>query len=103
MFVGFAPSLDAIPTLRPRLLMTSPQLPSSEVLAELVRYRMPFGKYRGSLLLRLPEAYLVWLSQGRMPGGKLGMLLESALIIRHNGLLPLLEPLLLEEEKRGAD
>jgi uncharacterized protein len=64
------------------------------LLLELANYRMPFGKYRGRLLIDLPEAYLVWFSQKGFPEGKLGMLLESALSVRMNGLEHLVRPLI---------
>ena len=57
--------------------MTSAEglLPSPEILAELARARMPFGKYKGVRLLELHEAYLAWFARQGMPPGKLGMLL----------------------------
>jgi hypothetical protein len=67
---------------------------------------MPFGKYQGTLLVKLPEAYLAWFARKGMPQGKLGMLLESALVIRQNGLDALIAPILKElqeKERRGAD
>lgn len=69
-------------------------LPPQELLLELARTRMPFGKYKGELLLRLPEAYLAWFARQGMPKGKLGVLLESARVIRSNGLDALVRPLL---------
>jgi uncharacterized protein len=61
-------------------------LPNPDLLRELADYRMPFGKYTGRRLIELPEPYLVWLQQKGMPKGKLGMLLETALVVRSNGL-----------------
>jgi hypothetical protein len=55
---------------------------------------MPFGKYKGLLLIRLPDAYLTWFRQTGFPPGKLGMLMESALEVRSNGLEYLLAPLI---------
>jgi len=62
-------------------------------LLELANTRMPFGKYQGVLLIELPEAYLVWFSRQGFPPGKLGMLLESALTVKMNGLEALVRPL----------
>lgn len=57
---------------------------------------MPFGKYEGTRLLELPEAYLAWFARKGMPGGKLGVLLETALVVRSNGLEPMLRALRAE-------
>jgi hypothetical protein len=64
---------------------------------------MPFGKYKGTLLLRLPEAYLAWFARQGMPKGKLGMLLETALVVRSSGLEPLVEPLLAKVEREERE
>jgi uncharacterized protein (DUF3820 family) len=68
-------------------------MPSQQLLLELLDYRMPFGKYQGVLLLRLPEAYLAWFARKGMPPGKLGILLETALVVRSNGLEPVMQEL----------
>jgi uncharacterized protein (DUF3820 family) len=62
-------------------------------LESLVEARMPFGKYQGQRLLDLPEAYLVWFQRQGFPRGKLGQQLQSALEIKANGLLGVLDPL----------
>ena len=67
--------------------------PSPERLLELARARMPFGKYKGRLLIDLPEAYLAWFARKGFPPGKLGEQLESMFEIKHNGLASLVEPL----------
>jgi len=64
-----------------------------EHLLELSRVRMPFGKYRGRLLIDLPEPYVVWFAQKGMPRGKLGELLQSIYEIKLNGLEYLFDPL----------
>jgi uncharacterized protein (DUF3820 family) len=73
--------------------MSEPLTPDPEQLRELIRMRMPFGKFQGTHLLDLPQAYLVWFAQKGFPRGKLGELMQLALEIDHNGLRPLLEPL----------
>lgn len=55
-------------------------------LHELATQRMPFGKYKGRLLIDLPEPYLVWFSRNGFPSGKLGRLLETMYTIKVNGL-----------------
>ncbi len=64
------------------------------LLVELANTRMPFGKYQGRLLIDLPEPYLVWFGRTGFPKGRLGMLLESTLSIKANGLESLVRPLI---------
>jgi uncharacterized protein (DUF3820 family) len=56
------------------------------ILLQLTTMKMPFGKYKGSILCNLPEPYLVWFKQKGFPSGKLGILLESLYEIKLNGL-----------------
>lgn len=66
---------------------------SQEALFEaLVTTKMPFGKYQGTVLCNLPEAYLLWFHQQGFPKGKLGMLLATCYEIKLNGLDYLLVP-----------
>ncbi|MXV52064.1 hypothetical protein GS399_13875 [Pedobacter sp. HMF7647] len=65
----------------------------SQILIDLVRNKMPYGKYKGVLIADIPEHYLVWLKQNGFPAGKLGMLLSTMYEIRLNGLTYLLKPL----------
>lgn len=62
-------------------------------LEELANYKMPFGKYKGQLLLHLPEAYFVWFKQKGFPEGKLGRMMQEMHELKINGLEPLLRPL----------
>jgi uncharacterized protein (DUF3820 family) len=64
-----------------------------EYLMRLANARMPFGKYAGSLLIDLPEAYVVWFARKGYPEGEIGELLASLYAIKENGLEPLLRPL----------
>ena len=64
-----------------------------KIFYDLVNFKMPFGKYKGTLICNLPEPYLVWFNQKGFPEGKLGMLLASMYEIKLNGLEYLLKPL----------
>jgi uncharacterized protein (DUF3820 family) len=55
--------------------------------------KMPFGKYKDVVLCDLPVSYLEWFQRNGFPKGKLGMLLETMLVIKMNGLMYLLEPI----------
>lgn len=55
-------------------------------LLELADTRMPFGKYRGRLLVELPEPYVVWFAGQGFPPGKLGEMLQTVYEIKVNGL-----------------
>jgi uncharacterized protein (DUF3820 family) len=67
--------------------------PNKDILTDLVKIRMPFGKYKGVLICNLPEPYLVWFHSKGFPEGKLGMLLATIYEIKLNGLEHLLTPL----------
>ncbi len=66
---------------------------NTEILNDLVTYKMPFGKYKSKLICDLPEYYLVWFYRQGFPEGKLGILLATMYEIKLNGLEYLLEPL----------
>jgi uncharacterized protein (DUF3820 family) len=55
--------------------------------------KMPFGKYKGSILCNLPGSYLEWFNREGFPPGKLGVLLTTMYEIKLNGLEDLLLPL----------
>lgn len=75
-------------------------LSDPNALLELARTRMPFGKYRGRLLIDLPERYVVWFSQKGFPKGKLGEMLAAVYEIKLNGLEYIFDPL-REQEGSG--
>ncbi len=64
-----------------------------QMLIELVRMRMPFGKYKNRTLCDLPEPYLVWFHRKGFPPGRIGMLLSALYEIKLNGLEYLLKPI----------
>ncbi|HJV36175.1 DUF3820 family protein [Geomonas sp.] len=67
--------------------------PDRAFLVKLARTRMPFGKYAGTLLVDLPEPYLVWLRQQGFPEGELGDMLQCMYEVKLNGLEHLFDPL----------
>ncbi len=71
------------------------ELPAADpqLLLKLVRTKMPFGKYKDTLLCDLPDAYLEWFARKGFPQGSLGMLLQTMHEIKLNGLQDLLTPL----------
>jgi uncharacterized protein (DUF3820 family) len=75
--------------------MDTPELPFSDpgVLITLTKMKMPFGKYKGTLICNLPVEYLEWFARKGFPPGKMGMLLATIYEIKLNGLDYLLQPL----------
>ncbi|WP_159951536.1 DUF3820 family protein [Polaribacter septentrionalilitoris] len=57
-----------------------------EILIELSKMKMPFGKYKGRFLIDLPEHYVVWYHNKGFPKGKLGQQLELVYELKLNGL-----------------
>lgn len=66
---------------------------NAEILLDLVKLKMPFGRYKGTILANLPVSYLEWFQRKGFPEGKLGMQLATMYEIKSNGLEYLLEPL----------
>ena len=66
---------------------------NGELMLQLVSMKMPFGKYKGTVLCNLPVSYLEWFKRKGFPKGKLGMLLATMYEIKINGLEKLLDPL----------
>jgi hypothetical protein len=65
----------------------------SKILLEIVKIKMPFGKYQNRLLCDLPISYLEWFAAKGWPAGKLGQMLATVYEIKLNGLEYLLKPL----------
>ena len=64
--------------------------PDSKILIDIVQTKMPFGKYKGTIISDLPVYYLEWLHNKGFPAGKLGMMLASVYEIKINGLTTIL-------------
>jgi len=74
--------------------------PDSKILIEIIQTKMPFGKYKGTMICDLPVYYLEWLYKKGFPPGRLGMLLSSVYEIKINGLNSILT-LVKSSLKRG--
>jgi uncharacterized protein len=70
-------------------------MPDGNMLLDIVSMKMPFGKYKGTVLKNLPVSYLEWFARKGFPSGKLGNLLQCLLEIKMNGL----DDLLIQIEK----
>ena len=66
--------------------MSLPVIPDKKEFLALSATKMPFGKYKGTRLVDLPEPYLVWFSRQGFPKGKLGKMLQAVYEIKLNGL-----------------
>ncbi len=66
---------------------------NGELLLQLINTKMPFGKYKNTLICDLPEFYIEWFARKGFPKGKIGVLLETMHEINLNGLKDLLKPL----------
>jgi uncharacterized protein (DUF3820 family) len=73
--------------------------PDKEHLVKLANTRMPFGKFQNTLLVNLPEPYLVWFKQKGFPKGEIGAMLEEMYEIKLNGLEYLIQPLVKKFSK----
>lgn len=62
------------------------KLLQAEQFLKLASYRMPFGKYKGSLLIDLPEPYVVWFAKQGFPKGELGVMFGILYEVKLNGL-----------------
>ena len=68
-------------------------MPDPSVLLELVKAKMPYGKYKDRLICELPVSYLEWFQRKGFPRNKLGRQLQMMFEIKLNGLEYLLVPL----------
>lgn len=62
-------------------------------LIKLAQTKMPFGKFKGTVLIDLPERYIVWFETQGFPEGEIGNLLKQLYEIQVNGLEYLIRPL----------
>ena len=64
---------------------------NQELLIKLAHTKMPFGKYEGWHLIDLPEYYVVWIHNNRLPAGTLGDQLRLIYELKLNGLEKLIK------------
>ncbi len=55
-------------------------------LIKLANTKMPYGKYEGKYLIDLPEYYVVWIQNNRLPKGELGEQIKLIYELKLNGL-----------------
>jgi uncharacterized protein (DUF3820 family) len=67
---------------------------NSAHLIKLANTKMPYGKFKGSYLIDLPEYYLVWYKQKGFPKGQLGDMLHEIYEIQLNGLESMIQKLI---------
>ena len=61
-----------------------------QFLVDTANMKMPYGKYKGTFLIDLPEHYIVWYQQKGFPKGRLGSMLGLVYELKLNGLEDLL-------------
>lgn len=66
--------------------MSQINTPNPNHLIELANYKMPFGKYKGYYLIKIPEYYYIWYQRKGFPQGKLGRMMQETYEIKMNGL-----------------
>ena len=71
-------------------------LQDKQFLIDVSKMRMPYGKYKGTFLIDLPEHYVVWYHNKGFPKGKMGQMLGLVYELKLNGL----EDLIREIRKR---
>jgi len=61
-------------------------IPDPKFLIQTANMKMPFGKFKNTFLIDLPEHYLVWYRNKGFPKGKLGQMMETVFEVKRNGL-----------------
>lgn len=60
--------------------------PDKQFLIDTANMKMPFGKYKNTYLVDIPEYYLVWYKNKGFPSGKLGKMMALVYELQLNGL-----------------
>ena len=64
--------------------------PDPKILIDIVQMRMPYGKYKGTIIADIPVSYLEWMAGKGFTKDKMGMLLSTTFEIKTNGLSEIL-------------
>jgi len=67
--------------------------PDKQFLVDTANMKMPFGKYKNTYLVDIPEYYLVWYKNKGFPNGKLGKMMALVYELQLNGLQDILKKL----------
>ncbi len=65
-----------------------------QFMIDLVRAKMPFGKYKDYYITDIPVHYLEWMNREGFESNKLGQYLSTMFEIRTNGLIHILRPII---------
>jgi len=63
-------------------------------------WKMPFGRYKGLLLVSLPDEYLMWFKEHGFPNGRLGELMTFVYEVKMAGAEEVFEPIRRQERGR---
>lgn len=77
----------------------------AEYFSDLARYRMPFGRFKGSAIHDLPLEYLRWFPEraGGFPKSRLGELMEFVCQVKSDGAEMIFAPLRQGEGRDSQD
>jgi uncharacterized protein (DUF3820 family) len=64
--------------------------PDPKILVDIVQTKMPYGKYKGTIIADIPISYLEWMAGKGFSKDKMGMLLSTTFEIKTNGLSEIL-------------
>lgn len=78
-----------------------PDILDPQDLIKIANTKIPFGRFKGRVLVDLPEEYLLWFANRGFPTGKLGQLMQLTLELKINGLESLVDPLREDTDRRS--
>ncbi|MBS9774085.1 MAG: DUF3820 family protein [Tenacibaculum sp.] len=66
---------------------------NKQFLLDTAKAKMPFGKYKGTYLIDIPEYYIIWYKNKGFPQGKLGKMMMLVYELKLNGMEDILRKL----------